>query len=145
MKIVIELPVDNEEDQIIIKSRNMTEDLMKLISDFKMKQEMLICYDHEEIHRIHPSDVYYFESVDNKTFVYAENLVLESKLKLYQIEEQYTGSDFFRASKSLILNLRRIKTLTPAFSGRFEATLFNGEKVIISRQYVADLKKKLGL
>ena len=44
-----------------------------------------------------------------------------------------------------ILNLDKIKSLSPAFGGRFEALLKNGEKTVISRQYVGVLKKKLGL
>ena len=57
----------------------------------------------------------------------------------------YAHTDFFRASKSIILNLTKIKHLSPAFNGRFEALLDNDEKVIISRQFVPELKRKLGL
>ncbi|MEZ3472541.1 MAG: LytTR family transcriptional regulator DNA-binding domain-containing protein, partial [Lachnospiraceae bacterium] len=32
-----------------------------------------------------------------------------------------------------------------AFNGRFEAFMRNGERVMISRQYVSALKEKLGL
>lgn len=65
-------------------------------------------------------------------------------MKLYGIEKQYENTEFFRASKSIILNITAIRCVSPAYSGRFEALLFNDEKVIISRQYVPDLKKKLG-
>ena len=93
---------------------------------------------------IEPNDIFYFESVDNKTFIYCEKQVFESKMKLYEIGSQYENTDFFRASKSIILNLSKIKNLNPAFNGRFEALLKNNEKVIISRQFVPVLKKKLG-
>jgi len=53
--------------------------------------------------------------------------------------------DFLRISKSTIVNLSKVKSLTPSLSGRLEAALFNGEKVIISRQYVVGLKTKFGL
>ena len=91
-----------------------------------------------------PKEIYYFEAVDHKVFAYAEKEVYEVKAKLYEIEEDFEGTDFFRASKSSIVNLAQIKSLTPAFSGRFEALLYNGERIIISRQYVSVLKKKLG-
>ena len=39
----------------------------------------------------------------------------------------------------------KVKSLSPAFGGRFEAVLDNGEKTIISRQYVSVLKERLGL
>lgn len=94
---------------------------------------------------IDPKDIYYFESVDNKTFIYCMKEVYESKLKLYEIDSQFKNSSFFRASKSTILNLSKIKNISPAFNGRFEAVLKNNEKVIISRQFVPELKRKLGL
>ena len=71
--------------------------------------------------------------------------VYESKQKLYELEESLANSDMLRISKSVMLNLSKIKSLSPALNGRFEAILDNGERVIISRQYVAGLKKRLGI
>ena len=65
--------------------------------------------------------------------------------KLYEIEEEYASSDFLRISKSAIVNVAKISYIRPIFNGRFEAKLKNDEKIIISRQYVMDLKKKLGI
>ena len=52
---------------------------------------------------------------------------------------------FMRISKSMIINLDKIRHISPMFGGRFEALLDNDEKVIISRQYVPILKDKLGV
>lgn len=144
MKIVIEEPEDFEEEQVIIKCRKMTPELLQIISLLKM-QEGLIGYDGNEIHRIQPAAVYYIEVVDNKTFLYCRESVFEVKQKLYEIEEVLVNSDLLRVSKSVILNLSKIKSLSPALSGRFEAVLDNGEKIIISRQYVSGLKERLGI
>ena len=51
----------------------------------------------------------------------------------------------FRCSKAMILNLAKVRSVAPSLNGRFEARLTNGESVIISRQYVPDLKKRLGM
>ncbi|WP_097005691.1 LytTR family DNA-binding domain-containing protein [Lacrimispora amygdalina] len=144
MKIVIEESHDGEEDQIIIKCREMTEELIHLLAMIK-SHDTLIAYDGNNIHRIQPKEIYYIEVVDNKTFLYCKNKVLESKQKLYELDNFLSKSDFLRVSKSVLLNLSKIKTLSPALSGRFEATLSNNEKIIISRQYVSDLKKILGI
>ena len=89
--------------------------------------------------------MYYFESVDNKVFAYGKSEVSELKQKLYKLEQRFAGTDFIRISKSMILNLAKVERFAPSFSGRFEAILQNGEKVMISRQYVPALKKQLGL
>lgn len=144
LKIVIEEPQGSEEEQVIIKCHQMTPELLHIITLLKM-QDGLIGYEGNEIHRIHLAAIYYIEVVENRTFLYCKNEFYESKQKLYEIEECLANSDLIRVSKSVILNLSKIKSLYPALSGRFEAVLNNGEKIIISRQYVSDLKKRLGI
>lgn len=144
LKIIIEESVDGEEDQIIVRCRQMTPELFRTLNILKT-QEMLIAYDGSQIHRVSQPNIYYIETVENKTFLYCKEKVYESKKKLYVLEEELLGGDFLRISKSVIINLSKVKTLTPALSGRLEAVLQNGEKVIISRQYVSDLKKRLGI
>lgn len=145
MKITIEDLPGGEEDQIIIRCNSLSEDIMRLIYKLKSREYAIFGYAGDEIRRIVPENVYYFESVDNKVFIYCNKDVLETKYKLYEIENELGGADFLRVSKSVILNITKIKSLRPAFNGRLEADLNNGEKIIISRQYVMDLKKKLGM
>ena len=82
--------------------------------------------------------------VEGASFLYCRNMVLASRQKLYEFEALCSGSMLFRCSKSMILNADKIDYVRPSFSGRFEAVLDNGEKVIVSRKYVAELKKLLG-
>ncbi|HHV09723.1 MAG TPA: LytTR family transcriptional regulator [Clostridiales bacterium] len=145
MKIIIEECKPGEEDQIIIRCKELDGHILKVISELKMGQKKLTGIKDGVITMVDPANVFYFEGVDNKVFLYCKQNVYETKLKLYEIEEEYSNTNFFRASKSVILNVTKIKSVSPAYNGRFEALLFNGEKVVISRQYVPELKKKLGL
>lgn len=145
MKITIEDRMDGQEDEIIIRCKQMDEHLLKLVYAIKAGREKLTVTSGNDIFRVAPKDVFYFEAVDNKVFLYLEKEVYETKLKLYELEERFVGTDFLRVSKSVIMNLSKVKTLSPAFNGRFEAIMKNGEKIIISRQYVPVLKDKLGL
>jgi len=145
MKIIIEPPQPGEEEQIIVKCNSIPPDLMRLLNAFKAQDNMLIGYSGSGIHRIAPKDIFYIETVDNKTFLYCAKDVYESKQKLYELEETLAGGDFLRISKSVIVNLSKIRSLSPALSGRLEAVLHNNETVIISRQYVGELKKCFGL
>ncbi|MHB8128208.1 MAG: LytTR family DNA-binding domain-containing protein [Mobilitalea sp.] len=145
MKIIIEESNPGEEDQIIIRCRDINENLLKVISDLKMGQKKFAGIMEGNITMIEPTQVYYFEGVDNKVFLYCKQNVYETKLKLYEIEDEYKNTNYIRASKSVILNVTKIRSISAAYSGRFEALLLNGEKVMISRQYVPELKKKLGI
>lgn len=143
MKITIEELKDGEEEELILRTNGMDEQLLQLIYNVKMKSSRITGNKDDRIYVIAPKDIYYIESVDSKVFIYTKDVMYESKQKLYEFEEQFKNTDFFRASKSVILNRSKIKSLSPAFNGRLEALLLNGEKVIISRQYVAVLKRML--
>lgn len=145
MKITIEDRPDGGEDEIIIRCRQVDEHLLKLVYALKAGQEKLTATRGTDIVQVMPGDIFYFEAVDNKVFLYLEKDVYETRLKLYELEERFRGTDFVRVSKSVILNLSKVKTLSPAFNGRFEATMKNNEKLIVSRAYVPVLKEKLGL
>lgn len=145
MKISIQDLPDGEEEEIIIRCRGMDEQLMKLVYALKTGREKLTVSREDRLFRIQPASVYYFEAVDNKVFAYLEKEVYETKLKLYELENRLSGTDFFRATKSTVINLAKMESLSPAFNGRFEASMKNEEKLIISRQYVPLLKEKLGL
>ena len=145
MKITIETPKDGEEDEIIVRCASLDERLMGLISALKTEQIMLAGYMDDKIVKLAPKDIFYFESVDNKVFAYAGKSVYEVRKKLYEIEEEYAYTDFLRISKSAIVNVAKIAYIRPLLNGRFEAKLKNDEKIIISRQYVIELKKKLGI
>ena len=145
MKITIQVRPEGVEEEIVIRCRGMDEQLLKLVYALRAGREKLTVSRQERLFRILPSAVYYFEAVDNRVFAYLEKEVYETKLKLYELEERLAGTDFFRASKSTVINLAKVESLSPAFNGRFEAAMKNGEKLIVSRQYVPVLKEKLGL
>jgi len=96
-------------------------------------------------HRISPQEVYYCDTVDKRYFIYTESDIFETHLKLYELERALTGAEFFRGSKSQLINIARIASLCPDFNGRLELVLKNGERVIVSRQYAKALKERLGL
>lgn len=145
MKIIIEDCDQFAEDEIIIRCKKLDDSLMKLIYGLKTQDEKIPVSNQGSIAMMEPKEVYYFEAVDNKVFVYGSKETYETRKKLYELERMYEDQNFLRISKSVVVNLAKIKSLSPAYNGRIEACLKNGEKIIISRQYVADLKKKLGL
>lgn len=145
MKITIRDCPPEEEDEIIVRCKQVDEHLLKLIYSLKMGREKLTVSKGDRIFQVQPSDIYYFEAVDNKVFACMEKEVFDIRNKLYELEERLKNTDFFRASKSTIINLAKVKDICPAFNGRFEVRMENGEKLIVSRQYVPCLKDKLGL
>ena len=93
---------------------------------------------------VNTGDVLYFESVDNKTFMYTSDAVLEVDRKLYELEDSLNKKDFFRCSKSVIVNVNAIKALKPELTRNILATLKTEEVITISRRYVKAFKELIG-
>lgn len=145
MKITIDESDSQQEVEIVIKCDKVTEEIEKLISMLRSSEEKITGLIEGETYLIDPSDIYYFESVDKKTFMYTETEVLETPLRLYELQEKLVNQDFFRASKSTIINTSKIQRLSPRLNGKLDVRLENGEKLVVSRQYVGRLKEILGL
>jgi DNA-binding LytR/AlgR family response regulator len=145
MKITILENAPGEEDEIIVKCNFLDEDLTLFLNQLKNGSSKMNFSKDNNIILVEKKDILFFESVDDKVFAYTLEDALETKFKLYELEEILPSKNFFRANKAVIVNVNKIKSLSPAFGGRFEAILKNGYRVIISRNYVPKLKELLGL
>ncbi len=92
-----------------------------------------------------PVKVLYADTADKRTFLYTADGVYETELRLWELEERLRARDFFRASKSALVNFNAIKSLRPDLGGRIRLTMDNGEAVYVSRQYAPGLRERLGL
>ncbi|NLE25847.1 MAG: LytTR family transcriptional regulator [Clostridiaceae bacterium] len=145
MRISIEEINREIEEEVIIRCHQVDDEIIQIMNRLKSKTVTLVGYDGDIIYRIKPNDIFYIEAVEGKVFIYCRDRVYESKQKLYELEQICGSKRFFRASKSLIINITKISHIKPSISGRFEAGMENGETIVVSRQYVPVLKSMLGL
>ena len=143
MKVSVKQIDSNQEEQAIILCYEVDEDVKSIVSYIKATGATLAGYADERASQIPLQDIFFVEAVDNKLFAYTKKKVYELKCKLYEFVALYENRRFFRCSKAFAINLMKIDNVRPILNGRFSATLFNGEEVIISRQYVPELKKRL--
>lgn len=133
----------NQPEQMEIRCHEVTDEVKEIVTFVKSRQGQLTGIIEGKQYEIPVIDVYYIEAVDNKVFLYCSKQVYETKQKLYELEEILKEKYFLRVSKSLLLNLMKVKSIKPAFNGRFTAILQSGEEIMISRKYVPELKKAL--
>lgn len=81
---------------------------------------------------------------DNQVIVYDKNENYISNKRLYELEK-ILGKDFFRISKSTIINIKEVDCVIPLFKGIMNVKMENGLETTISRKYLQDFKKNLGL
>jgi DNA-binding LytR/AlgR family response regulator len=89
------------------------------------------------------ADMYYFETVDRKTFGYTKDTCIEVKETLQGIIEEHETAGFVRISKSSVVNLYKIKKLQGDLNMRTLIHLKNGETLVMNRAYKADFYKAL--
>lgn len=119
-----------------------TERLERYISRF---DERLKATSEGNTYNVQIDEILYIESVDKKTFLYTTGHVLQTEKRLYELEELLDEKTFFRASKSVIVNLNKIIKLKPEVTRNILATLTNGEVIVISRRNVKALKELIGV
>lgn len=144
MKITKEVIPLSKEEEILLRLHQFTPQIEEFLEKIESKDYQILASKDNRYLWLKKEDIYYFDTVDDRVYLYAKKEVYSVKKKLYELEEELPSS-FLRCSKAQIVNLDKIEKFAPAFSGRFEAWLDNEEKIIISRQYVPQLKKKLGL
>lgn len=143
MKIETEQDLSCNEIEITIKYSQKDKQVNRII-DFLQSFDMQIRCDIDNIERmVNILDIYYIESVDKKTFVYLEKTVYHTNFRLYQLKDKLQEYGFVQVSKSCILNINALESIKPLFNSRMEATLKNGEKVYINRNYLNGVKKAL--
>lgn len=131
--------------QVIIKCRQINDEIIRLKSHIEVFDRKLQAKKNNEWCFIDLLDVLYFESVDNHTFLYTQDNVMEIRQKLYELETILPDKDFIRISKSQIANINKIKSLKPEINRTILATMCNGERLCISRKYVPAIRNMLSL
>ena len=131
------------EELVLIRCRAVTEEVREIAAFVKSRQGSLSGTAEGGQYEIAVSDICYIESVDGKTFLYTGDGVFETAYRLYELEELLKAKHFLRVSKPMLVNLMKIRSIQPAFNGRFTAVLSSGEKIVISRSYVKALKAAL--
>lgn len=142
MKVNIRKIPDKTKEQVIIECVEVTPEVIDIKAYAEWKgEEISGVTDGQHIVRFRLEDVYYFEALDEKVFAYTKEQVCEIKMRLYEVERLYEAFHFVRCSKSVVINLMLLESISPALNGRFFAHMKNGERLMISRQYAPKMKK----
>lgn len=134
-----------EKLQVVIKCQQIDDEIMRLKYHIEMFDKKLQAKREKEWCFVNLLDVLYFESVDNRTFLYTKDDVMEIKQRLYELEIILSNKDFIRTSKSQIININKVKSLRPEINRTILATMCNGEQLFISRKYVPAIRSLLSI
>ncbi|MBO4618367.1 MAG: LytTR family transcriptional regulator DNA-binding domain-containing protein [Lachnospiraceae bacterium] len=142
MKIDIK-KIDSGEDEIILRYKEVTPKIKRILDALNGESNRLVGRKDDKQVVVDTGEILYIESVDDKTFAYTESDVVRVDNTLQGITEALDDIKFFRCSKSMIINVDKVRVLKSLSSNRIDATLENGEHILISRTYASDFRKLL--
>ena len=143
MKVKIDCN-ENNELEIIIKCKEVDDGVKQIINLLEEKTYILGKINNQTC-QIKITDIYYIETNEDRVFIYCKDKIYETSNRLYELEQQLDKQYFIRISKSIILNLKKLSSVKAYLNGRYEGTLINGERVIITRHYVRNFKNRFGM
>ena len=145
MKIEVNINENIPELNIQINSPNLTPEIEKIISMIRIMDMQIPAVSEGETVLVDVADILYIEAVERTSFLYTEKQVYESNFKLYELEQQLSEKNFFKASKSCLIQLKKIKSLKADINRKIRVTMCNGEQIMVSRMYADELRKRLGI
>ena len=93
---------------------------------------------------LQPHDIYMVRVENGETVIYTDKKMYRSRKRLYEINQQL-GKQFMQISKATLVNLSYMEGIEPGFSGTLLLKMKNGCKDYVSRTYLPQFKKYLGL
>ena len=146
--MVIRIEVDEkiEENEVIIKCKSLSDEVLefqKLLTDLLPRRKQIIFYKGETEYYLSLDEILFFETEENVISAHTIENVYQVKYKLYELEE-LLPIHFMRVSKSTILNIDRIYSITRNISASSAVEFQKTHKqVYVSRYYYNSLKSKL--
>ncbi len=143
MKITI-VEEANVDTEIIIKCSEVNNEIIALIEKLKVKSDKILAYDDKLENTLIPvKEILYCEYVDRVVYLYTLDNIYKTNFSLNELEDKLPKEEFFRCSKSFIINIDSIQAFKSDLGGRLIATLDNNEKICISRHYSKLFREKL--
>ena len=126
MKVSVDISAEYKEPYAVIYTDKVTDEIQRMLDIFSTKE------------------IYMVRVEDGDTIIYGEKQKYRSRKRLYEIGQQL-GKQFMQISKSTLINLSYMDSIEPGFSGTLLLKLKNGCKDYVSRTYLPEFKKYLGL
>lgn len=142
MKYIINQRNEGENELILNYSQSDAE-VEEVLAFMEKKQKKLMGKVDGEKVIFSPEEILYIEKVDDRTYAYTLEQVIQLDISLATAEVILDRVHFFRCSKSMILHVNKVERLKSLPSNRIDATMQGGEHILISRTYASDFRKLL--
>ncbi len=146
MRVDLKLDSEYTEPLAVIYSAEITDEVTEAVKRLKETgSDIITGFTDERAEILSPDDIYRVYSENQKVLAVTEKGTFRLRMRLYQAEEKLSGRKFVRISNSEIINLNKTANFDLSFVGTIQVKLKNGDTTFVSRRYVSEIKKILGI
>ena len=146
MKIRIEVDEEREEEEVLIRCRQVSEEVLQLEKSLRRVEkefQNILLYRNKTEYVVPVREIYFFETEGDAVYAHTKKESFLTEMKLYELEN-FLPESFLRISKSTIVNVRYIYSITRNVTASSEVRLMDTHKeVFVSRNYYKQLREKL--
>lgn len=146
MQVEVKIDSSCNEPKIMILTASMTEEVNHIIQKLSEQAPYIISGSRDgRITVLDPNDLFRIYAGNSKVFAVTEQGEYTLRLRLYEAEGRLNPQQFVRISNSEIINLKKVKHFDLSFTGTICVELENHTTSYVSRRYVSQIKKILGI
>lgn len=147
MRVRAKIDKSFEMPEIHICNNELTPQVKQLVEDISaFVNEGIACTDFRGEKIMLPTrDILRIYAENQRVMVQDAKGSYSTQEKLYELEERLDVEQFFRISKSEIVNLKKIRRLDLSITGTIKMILSDGTETYTSRRNVTKLKQILGI
>ena len=146
MKVRIEIDDSLKEIEVIIKCPSINENVSLIeqkIRDASTGSPNIIFYKDDKEYYLELGNILFFETEENNTYAHTRDNAYITRYRLYELEEML-AKNFIRVSKSTIVNIHHILSMSISFGTSYVLEFNKSHKqVYVSRRYKKALKQRL--
>lgn len=145
MKVRIEIDDQLTENEIVIKAPSYdleVQNLYRIIQRQTEQTQSLVFYKDNSEFYLDFDSILFFETDDRQVHAHTTDDDYQIHFRLYELENKLPDQ-FIRISKSAIINLNNIFSLTRSVSGTLVKFQNSHKQVYVSRRYYKQLKDRL--
>ncbi len=146
MKLEVQLDSACAEPQLIIRARELTDELQALIQRITQSQPQTVAgFRDGAVTLLEQQEILRFYAQEKKVFAATAHGEYAVRQRLYELEQRLDDHRFARISNSEIVNLKQVRRFELALTGTICVRLSDGSVTYVSRRYVAKIRQILGV
>ena len=144
MQVKIEVAPEHTPPRAVIYTDRLTPEIQRALGILQAKNSPILAEQNERTILLTPQDIYMVRVESGETKIYTQQNSFSSRKRLYEILDQL-GDGFLQISKACAVNLSHILSVEAGFGGGLLLKMKNGLSDYVSRKYLPDIKRYLGL